>query len=1091
MNKTIQILKYLIGWPLSAVSLLFVGKLIIDNAKSLNNLTNINLFLLSLGIGCFVVYFFLRTYLWHMLIKPAGNKLTYLNTSYLWEISEIKRYTPGNIWSFLSRARLFSEKNVTKKDVAGSMVNEVILIVLSSITLSYFYLSSRFNNAAITMLFVVLNIVIFLLYILNSKFKIKFISQHAPRENFKYYAVAIAAFFCFGLATYFSAVSIVFLDPKDILNLISLFVFALLVGYLSIVTPMGLGVREGVTTLGLSSQTSISNAGLISIFTRIIFIVSEVIFLGIVFLFNKIRNDIFFKIKVFLSIHKFEVLLLVSCLLFIVYFTVAGFLRYENYNTGRFDLGNMDQAVWNTIHGRIFQVTDPNGTSEISRLAFHADFILVLLAPLYLIWSNPKMLILIQVLIVALGAIFTYLLGIHLTKNKLFSLILSICFMLYPATQYALLYDFHPVVLSITFLLATFYCFIKKKYLFFLFFAILSGLTKEEVWSIIAIFGLVIAFRSFYKQKHLLIREFVFGAVVFLSSGFIFYELIWRIIPLVRGSEHFALTYFSDFGTTPSGIFLSVFLNPLKTLMNIYKNGSINYLFQIFFPLGFVSIFSLPILIFASPDILINTLSNNVQLHQIYYQYSSTITPFIFISAIFGVRFLIKRFKFISYGNIAVYLIFMTLISQYYLGPMPGSKKPNIDMFIKQLSYSTEIDNFLNDIPTRYSIAATNNLGSHLSRRRNIFTIPLGIDKADVILFLLNDQFAQPSLKTQKDMAKQMEKDRRYELVYKLNDFIVFEKRGLYAEASRPKKGQVNLFPYSITALINREYTKSDILIERKIPANGNFKSYIISFNSDGLKEYALMNIPNKEKPANGFPVLILNHGYINPTTYDTINSYKSDSDYFANQGFLIIKPDYRGNGNSEVNNTSLMRFAYPIDVLNLISSVPNIKEANSNQIFLWSHSMGGEVTLEVLEVANKHDELGSRIKGAVFWAPVTDAKAWFSRSHLPSLVEAKLTPFPYAKTFQTIGTPEQNPQLWQSLSPLNYLSNISIPILLQHGTADTTVPYSWSVDLNNDLQRLHKQVTFISYPDDTHNLPIHWFRAVTDDTNFFNSLQK
>ena len=43
MKKTLNILKYLIGWPLSVVSLLFVGKLVVDNTKSLNNLTNINL----------------------------------------------------------------------------------------------------------------------------------------------------------------------------------------------------------------------------------------------------------------------------------------------------------------------------------------------------------------------------------------------------------------------------------------------------------------------------------------------------------------------------------------------------------------------------------------------------------------------------------------------------------------------------------------------------------------------------------------------------------------------------------------------------------------------------------------------------------------------------------------------------------------------------------------------------------------------------------------------------------------------------------------------------------------------------------------
>src|SRR3989442_15124124 len=33
-------------------------------------------------------------------------------------------------------------------------------------------------------------------------------------------------------------------------------------------------------------------------------------------------------------------------------------LRYETFKAGAFDLGNMDQVLWNTIHGRFFQFTN-------------------------------------------------------------------------------------------------------------------------------------------------------------------------------------------------------------------------------------------------------------------------------------------------------------------------------------------------------------------------------------------------------------------------------------------------------------------------------------------------------------------------------------------------------------------------------------------------------------------------------------------------------------------------------------------------------------------------------------------------------------
>jgi uncharacterized membrane protein/fermentation-respiration switch protein FrsA (DUF1100 family) len=797
----------------------------------------------------------------------------------------------------------------------------------------------------------------------------------------------------------------------------------------------------------------------------------------------------------FVKRHKYPITLGLFILIYIAYFTLASFLRYSNFYTGRFDLGNMDQAVWNTIHGRIFQITDPNGTAIISRLAFHADFILVLISPLYLIWSNPQMLLLLQSVVLALGAIFVYAIANKLLKNKPLALAFAAIYLLNPAMQHANLYDFHAVVLGTTLLLGTFYFYLRRQYIFFLIFAILAGLTKEEIWGIISLFGLVIVLRTIFENKFKLsfskkqILEILLGLLIFLASAFLCYLLIWTLIPLAKGGEHFALSYYSDFGGSASSISKNIILSPLKTLSIILQPQKIQYLLQLILPFGLTSLIAPFYLIFAIPDLAINLLSSNSQLHEIYYQYTAAITPFLVISSIYGIAFLKKKLPKINNRIIIIYLVAFTLVSAYLYGPLPGAKHANISMFKNQIPNQKNIDNFLTNIPTKYSIAASNNLGSHLSRRKNIYTIPIGVGQADVILFLLNDEFAQPSLAAQKAMVKQMSNDKKYVQVYKEGDFVAFEKRTLYTGANaKPKKGQITLFPYSIVALSNRSYEKSDISIEQTLSSNGNFKSFIISFTVDGLKEYSLMNVPNAPAPMSGFPVVIVDHGYIQPDQYDTVNSYKSETDYFANQGFLVLKPDYRGNGNSDVTDIGLMRFAYPVDVLTLIASLNNVPQADKNHISLWSHSMGGEVTLEVLEVLKSHPDLSSGIKSAAFWAPVTDPVKWFSKNNLPKLPEARITPYPYAETFKTLGTPEANPELWKSLSPLNYLNDINVPILLQHGTGDTTVPYNWSVELNNELLKLGKNSKLISYPNDTHNLPLSWNEAISEDLNFFKS---
>lgn len=797
----------------------------------------------------------------------------------------------------------------------------------------------------------------------------------------------------------------------------------------------------------------------------------------------------------FIQKYKYQLLLCLFVAIYVVYFTYASFLRFDNFFTGRFDLGNMDQTVWNTLHGRIFQLTDPDGTNIISRLSIHADFLLIFISPLYLLWSDPRMLLFLQSVILGLGAVFVYLIANKLLKKPPLSLTFAALYLLNPAMQFTNLYDFHAVVLATTFLLATFYFFLKRNYLLFFVFAVLAGLTKEDVWAVISLFGFAIMLRIFYENKFKLkltrkqLIEVLFGLAIFILSALAFYLLIWKFIPLAKGGQHFAIAYYSDFGGTPSGVLKNILLEPLKTFLILISPGRIHYLIQLFSPLGFLSLLSPLLLIFAAPDLLINLLSSNSGFQTIYYQYTACITPFIFISAIYSVRFLQKHFRLLSDRILILYLLIAIIVSAYLYGPIPGAIHANVDMFTKQLANRNKIDDFLSNIPNKYSIAASNNLGSHLSHRQNIYTIPSGIGQADVILFLLNDSYAQPSLQAQKDMVKEMSDDKKYIQVYKDGDFVAFEKRDLYTQAKpKPKKGQVSLFPYSITALSDRSYQASDITVESNVSSSGNFRSYIISYMADGLKEYALMDIPNIQLPTGGFPVVVVDHGYIKPSQYSTTDSYKAETNYFANQGYLVLKPDYRGNGNSEVSSTALMRFAYPVDVLTLLSSLKNIPQANSNQIYLWSHSMGGEVTLEVLEsIANK-PTLSRSIKAAVFWAPVSDPAKWFSKNNLPKLPEAKITPYPYAQTFQILGTPETNPELWQSLSPLSYLKNINVPILLQHGTGDTTVPYSWSVELNSDLLKLHKNIQFVSYPNDNHNLPLNWAKAISTDLSFFKS---
>lgn len=793
-NNLFSLIKYLIGWPLSAIALIFVFKVVFTNlSQTIQSIIDINPYLLLTGIVFFVIYLFLRAYLWMLILGTSSRHFTLKENMLYWSISELKRYVPGSIWAFASRATSFEREKLTKKQIFIFIAHEAIIVCLSALMFSLFYIFYAYGNQISNYLLLAISCLLIFIFIFGSKILNKFSNESILKkiayfflpnnsyfENFKILAFGILTFSTFGLASYFCTVSLFYISLQNILIISSLFTFSYFIGYVSIITPMGLGVREGISTIGLLNFLPQVLGATASIFTRTMSVFAEIISIALIIIVNKIKLKHVKKIENFIFTHKQEVILCFFILIYISYFTITSFLRYSNFYTGRFDLGNMDQTVWNTIHGRIFQLTDPDGINNISRLSVHADFILILISPLYLIWSNPKMLLLFQTLVLASGAFFTYLISKEILKNKNISLTIALAFLLNPAVQFTNLYDFHSVTLATTLLLACFYFFIKRRLFLFLLFGVLAATTKEEVWVVLGIFGLFFAISSYLKnKKDINWKNIILGITFFFFSSTITYILISKIIPLVKGGDHFALSYYSDFGNSASGIIKTILFNPLKTLSIFLESSRLNFLFQLFSPLGFLSLLSPVFLFFAMPDLLIDLLSNNPQLHQIYYQYSAIITPFIFISAIYACNFLVTRFKKIKIEYLAIYILIATLTSAYFTGPLPGSRKPNIDMFSKQLTNSNLIGHFLSKIPKQYSIAATNNLGAHISRRQNIYNIPIGLDKADVIVFLLDHGFSAQSIKEQKQMVEKLKQNPDYSLVIQDKDFYEFKKTNL------------------------------------------------------------------------------------------------------------------------------------------------------------------------------------------------------------------------------------------------------------------------------------------------------------------------
>lgn len=232
---------------------------------------------------------------WRMVLKRLGFSLDYMTAFRIWFRSNFARYLPGRVWGVLSMLYMCEKKGMPRSLAVMSGVLIQIFSLFSVFSLGLMYIATApgtirevlpISNSAVLIAIGLFSVALVLSpFFTNGS---KFVLRRLKKTSFPIDIRAIdrlAFFFLFtfiwllyGTSFGFFVFSVSNVSQNDFINLVPIFPVAYTLGFVSLLTPGGLGVREGVMTFLLLPYLPLSIAGIISLAARIWMTVGELLF---------------------------------------------------------------------------------------------------------------------------------------------------------------------------------------------------------------------------------------------------------------------------------------------------------------------------------------------------------------------------------------------------------------------------------------------------------------------------------------------------------------------------------------------------------------------------------------------------------------------------------------------------------------------------------------------------------------------------------------------------------------------------------------------------------------------------------------------
>jgi uncharacterized membrane protein len=446
--------------------------------------------------------------------------------------------------------------------------------------------------------------------------------------------------------------------------------------------------------------------------------------------------------------------------------------RYVNFLEGRFDLGNMVQAVWSTTQGRPLEITHGATGEQMVRLGGHVDPFLALLAPLWVIWPSPLVLGLAQIVVVSLGALPVFWLGRRHLGSEAAAGLIALAYLAYPWTATSAGAPIHPVTFAIPFYLFCIWFLDSDRLAPFAVFAVLAVSTGELMALPIFVLGVWYALA---RGKR------IAGATIAAASIAWTFVAIYVVVPAFSGEGSIFFGFYDQVGGSPAGVVRKLFTDPGVVLGALVEGHDLAYLVWLGLPLLFLFALSPGLAAAALPQLLANGLSDFRSMTDPRYHSVAAVIPFLIAATVLGIARIGPQRRALAASAVlvcsATLALFVAPWARVVGGtPIGGRAYPDPE-HVAALRAAVAL------VPGDATVTTSNSTGGHLSSRRYVYTVPRLDDARWAVIDLEDPWVTSPDspILTRKPalvrrLGERLEADPAWTKVYDGDRVLVFRR---------------------------------------------------------------------------------------------------------------------------------------------------------------------------------------------------------------------------------------------------------------------------------------------------------------------------